>query len=83
MTENTLKTIQVDVTPLMPPKPMEVVLKHLDALGQDEVLEVTNDLPFIHLLPKLGEMGFDHQLEQLGEKRYLLRIWRRGSGGNR
>lgn len=79
MAENTLKTVKVDVTPLMPPKPLEVVLKHLDTLADDEALEVTNDLPFIHLLPKLGEMGFDHQLEQLGEKSFLLRIWRRGS----
>lgn len=78
MTDKTLKTVQVDVTPLLPPKPMEVVLKHLDTLGDDEVLEVTNDLPFIHLLPKLGEMGFDNELKQLGEKSYLLRIWRRG-----
>ncbi|MDO8691286.1 MAG: DUF2249 domain-containing protein [Dehalococcoidia bacterium] len=80
MTEKTLKTIKVDVTPLLPPKPMDEVLKHLDTLGADEVLEVTNDLPFIHLLPKLGEMGFDHQLEQLGEKSYLLRVWRRSGG---
>ncbi|MDO8690262.1 MAG: DUF2249 domain-containing protein [Dehalococcoidia bacterium] len=80
MTEKTLKTIRVDVTPLMPPKPMEEVVKNLDTLGEDEVLEVTNDLPFIHLLPKLGEMGIDHQLEQLGEKSYLLRVWRRSGG---
>lgn len=77
MAENTLKTIQVDVTPLPPPKPMEVVLKHLDTLGEDEVLEVTNDLPFIHLLPKLAEMGFQYELKQLGEKSYLLRVWRK------
>lgn len=77
MAEKTLKTIQVDVTPLLPPKPMEVVLKHLDALGTDEVLEITNDLPFIHLLPKLAEMGFEHELKQLGEKSYLLKVWRR------
>lgn len=79
MTEQTTKVVKVDVTPLAPPKPMEVVLKHLDALGQDEVLEVTNDLPFIHLLPKLAEMGFEHKLEQLGEKSYVLKVWRRGS----
>ena len=80
MTEITMKTIQIDVTPLLPPKPMEVVLQHLDRLGEDEVLEVANDLPFIHLLPKLAEMGFDHKLEQLAEKSFLLKVWRRGSG---
>lgn len=80
MSEQTMKTVTIDVTPLPPPKPMEVVLKHLDALGPGEVLEVTNDLPFIHLLPKLAEMGFDHKLEQLGEKSYLLRVWRKGPG---
>ena len=82
MTDKTMKTVKVDVTPLLPPKPMEVVLKHLDVLGKDEVLEVINDLPFIHLLPKLGEMGFEHKLEQLAEKSYLLRIWRKGAGAS-
>ena len=44
------------------------------------MLEVANDLPFIHLLPKLAEMGFDHKPEQLAEKSFLLKVWRRGSG---
>lgn len=80
MTENTLRTIKIDVTPLLPPQPMQEVLKHLDNLGDNEVLEVTNDLPFVHLLPKLAEMGFNHELVQLGEKSYLLRIWKKTPG---
>jgi uncharacterized protein (DUF2249 family) len=78
MAEKTVTTIKLDVTPLPPPRPLEEILKHLDSLQAGQVLEVSNDMPFIHLLPRLAEMGFEYKLEQLAERSYLLRIWRRG-----
>ncbi|MFN7065890.1 MAG: DUF1858 domain-containing protein [Aquificaceae bacterium] len=66
--------MRLDVRNLEPPQPMIKIVQSLERLQEGEVLEVLGSRPFTHLLPRLEEMGYGYQLEEVKEG-YLLKIW--------
>lgn len=66
--------MKLDVRDLEPPQPMVRIVQALEKLQKGDVLEVLGSKPFIHLLPKLKEMGYEYELRETQEG-YLLRIW--------
>ena len=66
--------MKLDVRDLEPPQPMVRIIQALEKLQKGEVLEVLGSKPFIHLLPKLKEMGYEYELKEIQEG-YLLKIW--------
>ena len=65
----------LDVRDLEPPQPMIKIVKALEELGEEEVLEILGSRPFTHLLPRLEELGYSYELKETPEG-YLLKIWR-------
>jgi TusA-related sulfurtransferase len=65
----------LDVRDLEPPQPLLKITKALEDLKEGEVLEVLGSRPFVHLLPRLRELGFSYELKRTQEG-YLLKIWR-------
>lgn len=66
--------MKLDVRDLEPPQPMVKIVQALEKLQKGEVLEVLGSKPFIHLLPRLEEMGYKYELNEVQEG-YLLKIW--------
>lgn len=67
----------LDVAGLEPPQPMVAILQKVSELGPGDVLEVSHHREPVPLYPMLEEAGFAHEIEKLGENRYLLRIKRK------
>lgn len=67
--------MRLDVRDLEPPQPMIKIVQALEKLQKGEVLEVLGSRPFVYLLPKLSEMGYEYELKET-EEGFLLRIWR-------
>ncbi len=67
----------LDVRDLEPPQPLIKITKALEDLKEGEVLEVLGSRPFVHLLPRLRELGYSYELKRVKEG-YLLRIWKSG-----
>ena len=65
----------LDVRNLEPPQPLIRITKALEELKEGEVLEVLGSRPFIHLLPRLRELGYSYELKRT-EEGYYLRIWK-------
>lgn len=63
----------LDVRGLEPPMPLIEIGKALEELQPGESLEVLGSRPFVHLLPRLKELGYEYKLEETKEG-YLLRI---------
>jgi uncharacterized protein (DUF2249 family) len=58
------RTVTIDVRDLEPPQPMMVVLERLDALADDEQLEVLHSRRPTFLYPQLDDRGFVHETEE-------------------
>lgn len=71
------KIIVLDVAGLEPPQPMVAIMEKVSELGPGDVLEVSHHREPVPLYPMLEEAGFAHEIEKLGENRYLLRIKRK------
>ncbi len=65
----------LDVRDLEPPQPLIKITKALEELKEGEVLEVLGSRPFVHLLPRLRELGYSYELKRT-EEGYLLKIWK-------
>jgi hypothetical protein len=68
----------VDVQDLEPPRPMQVVLDALRALGPDEHLLMRHRREPLPLYPMLVELGFAHRTRRTAAGRFEIRIWRAG-----
>ncbi len=64
---------KLDVRDLEPPQPLFEVLGALEELKEGETLEVLGRKPFVNLIPRLEEMGYQYSLKETQEG-YLLSI---------
>ncbi|MHB2026141.1 MAG: DUF2249 domain-containing protein [Elusimicrobiota bacterium] len=71
------KIIRIDLNGLEPPEPMIQILSALNDLGADDILEAVHFREPVPLYAHLEEAGFEHKIEQLGEARYRLSIWKK------
>ncbi len=69
------KRIQLDVSQLAPPEPMERILDVLANLKSDEYLEVKHQREPFPLYPMLEDMGFNWQCNQQKTSDYEILIW--------
>ncbi|MDI3476462.1 MAG: hypothetical protein PWQ95_2190 [Thermococcaceae archaeon] len=57
----------LDVRGLKPPQPALMILENLERLKTGETLEVLGDKPFVDIIPKLEEAGYQVELNKVGE----------------
>ncbi|EHR77424.1 hypothetical protein OCC_13156 [Thermococcus litoralis DSM 5473] len=57
----------LDVRGLKPPQPAVMILENLERLKIGETLEVIGDKPFVDIIPKLEEAGYQVELNKVGE----------------
>jgi TusA-related sulfurtransferase len=59
--------MMLDVRGLKPPQPALMILENLERLKIGETLEVIGDKPFVDIIPKLEEAGYQVELNKVGE----------------
>ncbi|WP_457600918.1 sulfurtransferase TusA family protein [Hydrogenivirga sp.] len=70
------RVVRLDVRDMEPPQPLLEIAKRLESLEEGQKLEVLGSRPFVNLLPRLEELGFEYSLEETPEG-YLLTIERK------
>jgi uncharacterized protein (DUF2249 family) len=65
----------VDVRGMTPPRPLDITLAALDALGDGRRLLQINDRVPVFLLPLLDERGYHYAIDE-DERGTLVTIWR-------
>jgi uncharacterized protein (DUF2249 family) len=68
------KKIILNVRGLEPPQPMELVLKTLEELKEDQVLIVEHERKPMFLLPRLEERGFKYEIEEKAAGNVIITI---------
>lgn len=68
--------LEIDVSELPPPEPMERILDALENLPRGEYLRVRHSRQPWPLFDILGELGYDYEMEELGPSAFEIRIWR-------
>ncbi|NJD99299.1 DUF1858 domain-containing protein [Thermococcus sp. LS1] len=58
--------MMLDVRGLEPPQPAVMILESLGKLKVGDTLEVIGDRPFVDLIPKLEEAGYDIEVGEVG-----------------
>ncbi|MBP1912116.1 DUF1858 domain-containing protein [Thermococcus stetteri] len=59
--------MMLDVRGLKPPQPALMIIEALEKLKTGERLEVIGDKPFVDMIPKLEEAGYEVELQKVGE----------------
>ncbi|NJE84597.1 DUF1858 domain-containing protein [Thermococcus sp. CX2] len=58
--------MMLDVRGLKPPQPAVMILESLGKLKVGDTLEVIGDRPFVDLIPKLEEAGYNIEVREVG-----------------
>lgn len=65
--------MMLDVRGLQPPQPAVMIIESLGKLKTGETLEVIGDKPFVDMIPKLEEAGYEVEVREVGGF-FVLRV---------
>ena len=71
--------VDIDVSGLEPPEPMEQIFARLAQLHDRQLLRVRHRREPYPIYPMLAEAGFDHCCVQSGAENFLIYIWSRAT----